>query len=221
MKPTALYPKIKVCGMTQPDQCAQLTHLGVDFLGFIFYEKSPRFVRSHLRLEEIKLISHPLKIGVFVNEKADNIIDTVTKAGLQGIQLHGNESVDFVGTLRRQLPDTTVIKVIRIGKDSGLASENLAHFNQNQNVDALLFDTDSAAFGGTGKTFDWHILNALKISKPYFLSGGLSADNIENLKQITQRPSVLDINSKFETEPGIKNIELIKDFILKIRQHDL
>jgi phosphoribosylanthranilate isomerase len=75
-----------------------------------------------------------------------------------------------------------------------------------------LFDTDSKAFGGTGKTFDWQILNEIEIQIPYFLSGGISLENIENLKILNQKPLVLDINSKFETEPGIKNLEKIKTF---------
>ena len=106
-----------------------------------------------------------------------------------------------------------IIKVIRIGNDFEKFKNEIEKIsNLKSQISNLLFDTDSKAFGGTGKTFDWQILNEIEIPIPYFLSGGISLENLQNLKSLNQKPLVLDINSKFETEPGIKNLEKIKTF---------
>lgn len=203
--------KLKVCGLTRIDQIEELISLNVNFLGFIFYEKSPRYVLNYLNLEEIKSIKHSGKIGVFVNEKIEQIIEISVKAELDYIQLHGDETDEFISELKEKLDlEIKIIKVFRIG--TGL--ENLKSKIQNlkSEVDYFLFDTDSKSFGGTGNSFDWQILNDLEITKPYFLSGGISEENIENIKLLKQKPFALDINSKFEIEPGNKNIDKIKEF---------
>jgi len=198
--------KLKVCGLTQLNQIEELVSLGVDFLGFIFYEKSPRFVLNYLSLEEIKSSQHHGKVGVFVNETVEKILEISEKSDLNFIQLHGDEDENFVFRLRQRLSkDVKIIKVFRIGETFNF---QLSIFNPN--VDYFLFDTDSKAFGGTGKTFDWNILNQIEIPKPYFLSGGISLENFENIKDLNQKPFAVDINSKFETEPGIKDLEKVK-----------
>lgn len=204
-------PKLKVCGLTKLDQIEKLISLKIDYLGFIFYDKSPRYVLNSLTLDQIKSINHRGKVGVFVNENIEKIVEIAENAGLSFIQLHGDETDDFISELREKLNlGIKIIKVFRIGPDS----ENLKFKIQNlkSDVDYLLFDTDSKAFGGTGITFNWQILNELKINKPYFLSGGISEENIENIKLLKQKPFTLDINSKFEIEPGNKNIDKIKEF---------
>ena len=213
MKPTENL-KLKVCGLTQLTQIQELISLNTDFLGFIFYEKSPRFVLNHLSLEEISEINHQGKVGVFVNETVEKISEISEKAKLNFIQLHGDEDEEFVKKLRLSLSkNIKIIKVIRIGNDFEKFKNEISKISnlksQNSN---LLFDTDSKAFGGTGKTFDWQILNEIEIPIPYFLSGGISLENIHQLSTINQQPLALDINSKFETEPGIKNLEKIKNF---------
>lgn len=215
-----LPPLLKVCGLTKPDQIQELISMNVDFLGFIFYEKSPRYVLNHLSPEEISAFDHHGKTGVFVNEKMDIILQMVQKAGLNFVQLHGDESNDFIVELRQKLnPAVGIIKVIRIGSN---AAENKIKITQTFNfqqttcnlqpITYFLFDTDSKAFGGTGKQFDWNVLNELEIPLPYFLSGGISEDNIGNIEMLKQQPFALDINSKFETEPGYKNIDRIREF---------
>lgn len=204
-------PKLKVCGLAKPDQIEELISLDVDFLGFIFYEKSPRYVLSSLTLEEIKAIKHVGKVGVFVNESIEQIIEISEKANLNLIQLHGDESDDFITELRHKLnAKIGIIKVFRIGKEL----ENLIFKIQNlkSEVDYFLFDTDSKSFGGTGKSFDWQILNNIEINKPYFLSGGISDENFEDIKFLKQQPFSLDINSKFELEPGNKDVKKIVNF---------
>lgn len=208
--------RLKVCGLTKLDQIKELISLKVDFLGFIFYGKSPRFVLNSLTLNQISEIEHQGKVGVFVNEKVEKIVEISEKAKLNYIQLHGDESDDFISELRKNLnPKIRIIKVFRIGT----TPKNLKSKIQNlkSEVDYFLFDTDSKSFGGTGTTFDWQLLNDLEITKPYFLSGGISEENIDQLSTIRQQPFSLDINSKFEIEPGNKDLEKIKEFQSKIQ----
>ena len=211
-------PKLKVCGLTKTNQINELIDLNIDFLGFIFYEKSPRFVLNHLSLEEISKFNHQGKVGVFVNESVEKIIEISEKANLNYIQLHGDETENFISELRKKLnPEIGIIKVIRIPfviQNEAKRSDESPRFLVPQNdIDYVLFDTDSKTFGGTGKTFDWNILNEIEIPIPYFLSGGISLENIHQLSTINQQPIALDINSKFEIEPGIKDLEKIKEFI--------
>ena len=204
--------QLKVCGLTKINQIQELISLNTDFLGFIFYEKSPRFVLNHLSLVEISEINHQGKVGVFVNETVEKISEISEKAKLSFIQLHGDEDEKFILQLRQILGNNIkIIKVIRIGNQSFDELQKTIN-QQPSTVNYLLFDTDSKAFGGTGKTFDWQILNEIEISKPYFLSGGISLENIHQLSTINHQPLALDINSKFEIEPGSKNLEKIKNF---------
>ena len=204
--------KLKVCGLTKMDQIQELVSLNTDFLGFIFYEKSPRYVLHHLSLKEIAEIPHFGKVGVFVNESIKAIVEITTESQLDIIQLHGNEDEKFILQLRQILGNNIkIIKVIRIGNQSFDELQKTIN-QQPSTVNYLLFDTDSKAFGGTGKTFDWQILNEIEIPIPYFLSGGISLENIHQLSTINHQPLALDINSKFEIEPGIKNLEKIKTF---------
>lgn len=203
-------PLLKVCGLTKLDQIQELISMNTDFLGFIFYEKSPRYVLNHLSLEDIAKINHQGKVGVFVNEEINTILEIAQKANLNFIQLHGDESENFISELKGKLnPETGIIKVIRIGPNSVLSKDEDSIQND---ITYLLFDTDSKAFGGTGKQFDWTLLNEFKIPIPYFLSGGISEDNVTNIKSLNQPPFALDINSKFELEAGIKDVEKIKKF---------
>ena len=220
MKPTGDL-KLKVCGLTQLAQIQELISLNTDFLGFIFYEKSPRFVLNHLSLEEISEIKHLGKVGVFVNESVEKITEISEKANLNFIQLHGDEDENFIIELKKSVKkEVKLIKVFRVGE-----TFNFKFSIFNSLVDYFLFDTDSKAFGGTGKTFDWQILNEIEIPIPYFLSGGISLENIKNLQNFVKvnmrenktltklnTPFALDINSKFETEPGSKDLEKIKTF---------
>ena len=211
--------QVKVCGLTKLNQIKELIDLKVDFLGFIFYEKSPRYVLNYLSLEQISEINHQAKVGVFVNEDLEKIIEISGQADLNFIQLHGDETEEFISELRQKLnPEIGIIKVIRVGSQT---SEELQKTINQQPItlNYLLFDTDSKAFGGTGKTFDWEILNEMEIPIPYFLSGGISLENIHQLSTINHQPIALDINSKFEIEPGNKDLEKIKEFIklLKVK----
>ncbi|MBD8081197.1 phosphoribosylanthranilate isomerase [Chryseobacterium caseinilyticum] len=211
-------PHVKVCGLTQLNQINELVALKIDFLGFIFYEKSSRFVLNHLSLDEISKINHQGKVGVFVNETVEKIVGISEKADLNFIQLHGDENEEYVLRLRQNLSETIkIIKVIRVGNmksEAVIEVEKIA--NLKSQISNLLFDTDSKAFGGTGKTFDWNILNEIKVPLPYFLSGGISLENVDDIKNLKQKPFALDINSKFEIEAGVKDLEKIKKLYEKL-----
>jgi len=223
--------QIKVCGLTKLNQIKELIELKVDFLGFIFYEKSPRYVLNHLNLEQISEINHQGKVGVFVNESIEKIIEISKKANLNFVQLHGDENEDFISKLRQQLnPRIGIIKVVRINSvilnETKYSEESLRFLVPRNDIDYILFDTDSKVYGGTGKTFDWNILNKIEIPLPYFLSGGISLENVEELKNFVKvnqqenknlnklsSPFAIDINSKFEIDAGNKDLGKIKTFI--------
>lgn len=206
-------PKLKVCGMTRLEEITELIDLSIDYMGFIFYEKSPRFVLNHLNLDQIAEIPHFGKVGVFVNETIEKILEISEKTKLNLIQLHGDENEDFIIELKTKLPEgIKIIKVIRIGTDfSNVKSRLKKVSNLVSPISYLLFDTDSSAFGGTGKSFDWQILDDLDIPLPYFLSGGISLENVVEIENVGNKPFALDVNSKFETEPGVKDLEKIKN----------
>ena len=209
--------QLKVCGLTRLNQIKELIDLKVDFLGFIFYNKSPRFVLNHLSLEQISNIEHSGKVGVFVNENIERIIEISEKANLNFIQLHGDENDNFISELREKLnPKIKIIKVIRIRNQSPEELQETIN-EQPSTINYLLFDTDSKAFGGTGLTFNWNILNDIEIPIPYILSGGISLENIHQLSTVNHQPVALDINSKFEVEPGNKDLDKIRDFLPLIK----
>lgn len=202
--------KLKVCGLTQLEQIEELVAMNTDFIGFIFYEKSPRFILNRLNIQQIAEIAHQGKVGVFVNESIEKITEIADKSKLNFIQLHGDEDNDFMIQLRKNLnQEIKIVKVIRIGNQHPDQLQEI--INESRfSIDYFLFDTDSTAFGGTGKTFNWNLLNEAEIPLPYFLSGGISLENIENLKILNQKPFAIDINSRFETKPGIKDLAKIK-----------
>jgi len=210
--------KLKVCGLTKLNQIQELIDLKVDFLGFIFYEKSPRYVQNYLSLKKIAEIPHFKKVGVFVNESIKGIVEIASEAQLDFIQLHGDEDEKYIKLLRQMIGENVkIIKVIRIGNQTSDELQNIIN-QQPTTINFLLFDTDSKAFGGTGKKFDWNILNDIEIPIPYILSGGISLENTDDLKNINQKPIALDINSKFEIEAGNKDLEKVKEFLSLIKK---
>lgn len=197
--------KIKVCGLSRESQIKALQNMNFDFAGFIFYKKSPRYILNFLKLKDLRKFNSIKKVGVFVNEKPKKIINTCKIAQLDLIQLHGNESLEEIKQLNQFLP---VIKAIHM---VGEKEEIQIQINKYEpTVNFLLFETPSENYGGSGKTFDWTMIDALEFSKPYFLSGGLSIENIENLKGLKKMPYALDVNSKFEISPGLKNLDLLE-----------
>lgn len=205
--------KIKVCGMKYNIQ--EVAALQPDYLGFIFYEKSKR----HFCEQEIpKLPKGIKKVGVFVNATIAFAKAKIEKHRLDIVQLHGNESLEYIHELRACLVersrDLKVWKVFSI-KDS-FDFDRLKPYESS--VDAFLFDTKGAKKGGNGYTFDWNVLKNHTSKTPFVLSGGIGLDQTDKLKNIlaTDLPILaLDVNSRFESKPGLKNIEAIREFQLK------
>ncbi|WP_346239466.1 phosphoribosylanthranilate isomerase [Niabella insulamsoli] len=205
--------KIKVCGMTSLEQVRQLAAMHIDYAGFIFYEKSPRFLSDKIAPADLRSVAGIKKVGVFVNEATDKIRTAVKDYGLDAVQLHGDETPEFCRTLRSE---TAVIKAFRVSGDEDLSAMIKPY---EANVDYFLFDTKAKEYGGTGRKFDWSVLEKSAIVKPYFLSGGIGLNDGEQLRAFTSANEVfsLDVNSKFETEPGVKDLELVKSFLSKIK----
>jgi phosphoribosylanthranilate isomerase len=200
--------KLKICGMKYPDNILEAGSLLPDYMGFIFWEKSARNFDSIIP----ELPKSIKKTGVFVNESVDIILEKVIKHNLQAVQLHGNESVEFCEILKNKLPNLTdVIKVFSILDIFDFAE--VIPFEKT--CDFFLFDTKGKLPGGNGTTFDWKVLEQYPSTKPFFLSGGIGMEEIEALNEIlkTNLPIyAIDVNSKFEIEPGLKNIKLLNSF---------
>lgn len=201
--------EIKVCGMREPDNIRSLiSEVNPDWMGLIFYSKSPRYVSDEQAAE---LKGQPVKkVGVFVNESEAEIQRKVDQFGLSAIQLHGNESVEFVKDLSGKTA-AELWKVVSVGDQIDWGSlESFLPF-----VSKFLFDTATAAHGGSGKRFDWKVLETYPFDKGFLLSGGLddeSAEEVLSLRQQIPQLQGVDLNSKFEDAPGVKNIEKLKNF---------
>jgi len=205
--------RVKVCGMTQLDQVRKLDEMGLDFAGFIFYHKSPRYVGKHIRGEQLKKAKLRLgKVGVFVNAPYEEVMKHVDDYGLDMVQLHGDETPRLCEQLANYV---SVIKVFRVGDDDPI--EWIMRPYQDA-CDMFLFDTLGVGYGGTGKKFNWEILKTTPMEKLFFLSGGIEPDDVEKLKEFAAEPVAkrlfsIDINSRFELSSGIKDLEKIKIFL--------
>jgi len=202
--------EIKVCGMKMAANIAAIASLRPDFLGFIFYEKSPRFI-TDVSAELIKYIPQEIKtVGVFVDEDLEVVKKKVNLYQLKGVQLHGKESPEYCADLKSTFGSLAVIKAFGVDEEFDFAV--LADY---QNViDYFLFDTKTKAHGGSGKTFNWKILDRYTLDKPYFLSGGIDLEHATALGEIEDpRLFALDINSRFEVEPGVKDVEKVAAFM--------
>lgn len=193
---------IKVCGMMDKENIMELAKLPIQYVGHIFYPRSPRYAEQ---LENWKPIFPMKKTGVFVNDNLEDILARVAQFQLSAVQLHGEESAELCAQLQNQ--GLEVIKAF--GIHQGFDWNTLASYSQH--VDYFLFDSKSSNYGGTGQTFGWGNLKAYPLQIPYFLSGGLSLENLkEALGFQDDRMIGLDLNSRFEISPGIKDIEKIK-----------
>ena len=199
---------VKVCGLNNPDNIIEIDSVNPDFVGLIFYKKSPRCVTGLYPTTRAK------RVGVFVNEPIDDIIEMKKKYSLDYIQLHGGESKEFCTEIKSRLSGTGIIKVFPVYDKSDF---NIC--DEYKDVcDYFLFDTKTDNHGGSGKHFDWSILDSYNLNKPFFLSGGISLRDIEGIKGL-HHPQLkgVDINSCFEQTPGLKNVNKVKFFIDNLR----
>ena len=233
--------QIKVCGMRDADNIHAVSQLGVDMIGLIFYPKSPRYVRmissnaglmpdySEQRYKAVcgqssqqtSLCAEGWKgsfVGVFVDDMPQNIISRIYNYNLDYVQLHGNESVVMIDNLRRSVdpdikPGLKIIKAISVEK-----AEDIDKYKPYEgHVDLFLFDTKCATVGGSGEQFDWSVLSRYDGNTPFLLSGGIGPDDAERVLAFHHPKCIgIDLNSKFETAPAVKDVEALKGFIAKI-----
>lgn len=192
--------KLKVCGLKDPENIKQVLALAPDYIGFIFYKASPRFAGA-LDPQFVSSISGVKKVGVFVNETAEEVLARVEEYKLDVVQLHGDETTETCSLIRKEVG---VIKAFRVDDAFDFAKTNY----YESSCDYILFDSSSRGYGGSGLTFDHARLHDFNSDTPYFLSGGLSLDNIDGIDRM--RTFCVDVNSKFESEPGIKDIQKLK-----------
>ena len=208
--------KIKVCGMKYEDNIRELEALDPDYIGFLLYRGSKRYVEGLLPTvkQGVK------KVGVFVNEKVSEIVAQVKKNGLHAVQLHGEENPDELKQLKEIFGDSdlSIIKAFPVGNfmdwDKVKAYEPFCDF--------FLFDAKGKDRGGNEFCFDWEVLNAYSLNKPFFLSGGIGPDDLDRLEEFSRSEKAdlchaIDVNSRFEVSPGRKDIEKLRKFIEKFK----
>lgn len=201
---------IKVCGITEMKQLQQLDGLDIDFAGLIFYKESPRYIGDKISKTDLKKADLDIKkVGVFVNPEMIDVLDAIDDYGLEVVQLHGDESPEMCEDLSSEVE---VIKAFRV-RDGVDIDELVAPYDAV--CDYYLFDTGGLkeSFGGTGQQFDWSILTKAKIEKPFFLSGGIGVEDAVRIKAF-KHPDYfgVDINSRFEKAPGVKDMGLVLQF---------
>ena len=202
--------RIKVCGMKFSENRQKVEELPVDFLGYIFYAPSKRFIGD--TPEKGLFNSKKLKVGVFVNENAFEILGLAKNLGLDFVQLHGNENVKTCQLLKKQ--GLKIIKAFSVDKKFKFSSTK----PYEKVVDFFLFDTKTKLHGGSGEKFDWSRLDKYQGHTPFFLSGGIGPEDVKSIKEIDHKKLTgVDLNSGFEIEPGLKNMEELKKFIEELK----
>ncbi len=222
---------VKICGITQPNQGQAIAQLGASALGFICVPQSPRYVSpmqiraivDRLSLSELADSAQLVeRIGVFVNAGLEEIRQTVQLGSLSGVQLHGNESIEFCQQLRAALPQVTLIKAFRV-RNSTTLEQALTYQTE---VHALLLDayhlnaTHPGLYGGTGHTLDWNALQQFRPACAWLLAGGLTPDNVTQALSTVQ-PDGIDVSSGVETAPGNKDLMKVTALLAQIDQHRL
>tara|TARA_R110002124_G_scaffold80533_10_gene213169 strand:+ start:10780 stop:11421 length:642 start_codon:yes stop_codon:yes gene_type:complete len=207
--------KIKVCGLTNLEDARFASGLFVDYLGFIFYEKSPRFIEPAKAGAIINWLEGPEKVGVFVNQPLDEVITIAKETGLDIMQLHGNETPEYC-----ELIEKPIIKVIHITEDTTKEALQKKVSEYESVAEYFLFDSKiGEQWGGTGRTFDWNLIKEIT-DKPFFLSGGLNSENVSEAIDISH-PYAVDVSSSIEEEPGLKDFEKMEVFVNTVKPVEL
>jgi len=198
---------IKVCGMREADNIREVEALGIDLMGFIFWPKSKRYVAEPPQY----LPSQVKKVGVFVDASLDDIRQHIQDYQLDIIQLHGHETPAFVQALKPAI----IIKALNIA-----TVEDLAQTKPYEGiVDYFLFDTKAQLPGGSGEQFDWSVLSHYEGTTPFILSGGIGPDDAERVKAFHHPRCIgIDLNSRFETAPGLKDVNQLREFLEKVKR---
>lgn len=204
--------KVKVCGLRDPKNISDIVKLKPDMVGFIFYDKSKRFVNDQDYNAILKASDSAQRIGIFVNAPATYVVEKVKSFALNGVQLHGDEPASLIEELKRAFSDLIIIKAISVADK--LEFETLLPYKDL--VDYFLFDTASKAHGGSGKHFSWELLDNYNLKVPFFLSGGIKVQDAEVIKlKLANWPMLIgvDLNSQFEIGAGIKDPLKISKFM--------
>ena len=203
--------KLKICGMREPLNIAEIAKLRPDYMGFVFYEHSPRYAGVTSSESVSRLPREIKRVGVFVNAETQTIIETAARYMLDYAQLHGDETPEVCRKISRVLP---VVKAIAVSSAEDL--RNAVRYAGY--CEMLLFDTKTNLPGGSGEKFDWSILNEYQGETPFLLSGGITPEDAERIRAISHpRFAGIDLNSRFETSPGIKDFQKLRTFIKKLR----
>lgn len=205
---------IKVCGMRDAQNIREVDALGVDMIGFIFWPGSKRYCA-----EKPAYLPNAKRVGVFVNAAISEIVNKVREYDLYIVQLHGDEDLAYVTKLHKELEaaglkQPIVVRAIQVSSRSQVIKANM----WDGFVDGILFETPTNGYGGSGESFDWSLLSSYRGNAPFFLTGGIGPQSLEALLEFEHpRWAGVDLNSRFEIEPGLKNVELLKPFIEKLR----
>ena len=204
---------VKVCGMREPKNIEQVAQLGVDMMGFIFYPKSPRYVSYVLAHSDAD--RKVCRVGVFVNDSIPEILDKIHSFSLNAVQMHGNESRELCEQLREANRDIKIIKAISVSN----AGDIQKYKEYVGAVDNFLFDTKCKTVGGSGQQFDWQVLDEYDGDVPFLLSGGIGPEDAFRIRTFHHSQCVgIDLNSRFEIEPGVKDVEKLNKFLNEIKK---
>ncbi len=208
--------KVKICGITNLEDARFASGAMVDYLGFIFTEKSKRFIDPEKAGAIINWVEGPEKVGVFMDQPLDDVNLLAKFSGIDYVQLHGQESLEYC-----QLIEKPIIKVIHVGEASTKKELEAQVAQYAEVAEFLLFDTKfNGEFGGTGKTFDWSLLSDIAGEKPFFLAGGLNPENVSEAIDLVQ-PYAVDVNSGVEEEPGLKDFEKIERLMETLKSYKI
>lgn len=200
-------PKLKICGITRLEDARYAAGALADYLGFIFYKGSPRFVTARQAAEIIGWVHGPKSVGVFVNQQAGEINAVIEQSGIELVQLHGEETPDIAKKI-----SCSIIKAFSINNRNDIPRIKYDMQEWDRAADFFLFDTKSGQqYGGSGTSWDWSLLSELNPQKAYFLAGGISLDNVEQAVSKTQ-PYAIDLSSSIEQSPGIKDFDKLQAF---------
>ena len=215
--------KVKVCGLRKSENIKEIAALPIDFIGLIFYPKSARYIGNQLELrewlaEQGELFGEVKRVGVFVNAEVDYILNQVHDYELDYVQLHGNESPEYCRELQllwnvSSVRKARLVKAFSVDEDFDFSStQAFASF-----CSYFLFDTKGPNYGGNGMPFNWDLLRAYQGAIPFFLSGGIDENMADDIRQLNlPQMAGVDINSRFEIEPGVKDVEKVRKFVSEL-----
>lgn len=205
--------QVKICGITDLQDARFVSGALADYIGFIFYDESPRFIEPSKAGAIINWIEGPECVGVFVNQPLDDVNSIVRQAGIDMVQLHGSESPEYCDMI-----ESPVIKAFHISPETTANDIEKAITPYRSSVDYLMFDTRvEGKWGGTGKSFDWTLVDTISGDISFFLSGGLTPGNVYNACE-TVHPFAVDVSSGVERKPGAKDYDKVDAFMMEMKK---